>query len=207
MSKIKTIIFDFGDVFINLDKVATSKNFLKLGVSENFKSEMHSTLLDYERGLITTKKFLVNFNEKFPKIPSQKIIDAWNSMILDFPEHRLEFIENLALKNKYKLLLLSNTNDLHMQQVIKNMGRVRFSRFKNCFDKFYLSQHIHLTKPANSIYEFVLHSNNLQADECLFIDDLKENTEAALKMGIHVWNIIPTAQDVTQLFDLKTDIF
>ncbi|MDC3242520.1 HAD-IA family hydrolase, partial [Flavobacteriaceae bacterium] len=93
------------------------------------------------------------------------------------------------------------------QQVIKNMGRVRFSRFKNCFDKFYLSQHIHLTKPANSIYEFVLQSNNLQADECLFIDDLKENTEAALKMGIHVWNIIPTAQDVTQLFDLKTDIF
>ncbi len=64
MSKIKTIIFDFGDVFINLDKVATSKNFLKLGVSENFKSEMHNTLLDYERGLITTKKFLVNFNEK-----------------------------------------------------------------------------------------------------------------------------------------------
>jgi len=57
MSKIKTIIFDFGDVFINLDKVATSKNFLKLGVSKNFKSEMHNTLLDYERGLITTKKF------------------------------------------------------------------------------------------------------------------------------------------------------
>ena len=128
-------------------------------------------------------------------------------MILDFPEHRLEFIENLALKNKYKLLLLSNTNDLHIEQVIRNMGHARFIRFKSCFDKFYLSQNINLTKPANAIYEFVLNSNNLQADECLFIDDLNENTEAALKMGINVWNLIPTDQDVTQLFDLKTDIF
>ena len=115
--------------------------------------------------------------------------------------------EKEELKNKYKLLLLSNTNDLHIQQVIKNMGHARYIRFKNCFDKFYLSQQIHLTKPANSIYDFVLNSNNLQADECLFVDDLKLNTEAALNTGMHVWNLIPTSQDVTQLFNLKKDIF
>ena len=207
MFAIKTIIFDFGDVFINLDTLATPRYFKRLGIPENYKIEMHDTLLDYERGLITTKDFLVNFNKRFPNISSQQVINAWNSIILDFPEHRLEFIENLALKNKYKLLLLSNTNDLHIQQVIKNMGHARYIRFKNCFDKFYLSQQIHLTKPANSIYDFVLNSNNLQADECLFVDDLKLNTEAALNTGMHVWNLIPTSQDVTQLFNLKKDIF
>jgi len=207
MSIVKTIIFDFGDVFINLDKPAIERELIKLGIPETIPLDLYHIASEYEKGFIATNELINYFNKKFPNIATQDFIKAWNSIILDFPEHRLKFIENLASKNTYNLILLSNTNDLHIEQVIENMSLSRYKRFKNCFDKFYLSQEIHLSKPSPSIYEFVLNKNNLHPNECLFIDDLKENTEAASNLGIHTWNLIPEKDDVTQLFTIKKDLF
>lgn len=207
MSTIKTIIFDFGDVFINLDKPAIERELIKLGIPKALSPDMYHIASEYEKGLISTEELIVHFNEKFPNIATQDFIKAWNSIILDFPEHRLEFIETLSKQNKYQLILLSNTNDLHIEQVIENMSLPRYKRFKNSFNKFYLSQEIHLSKPSPSIYEFVLSENKLQAQQCLFIDDLKENTDAASKLGLHTWNIIPGKDDVTQLFTINNDLF
>jgi putative hydrolase of the HAD superfamily len=79
--------------------------------------------------------------------------------------------------------------------------------FKNCFEKFYLSHEIKLRKPNKEIYEFALKENNLIAEETLFIDDLEENTTAASALGIHVWNLIPNQEDVSQLFIKKQHLF
>ena len=79
--------------------------------------------------------------------------------------------------------------------------------FKNCFEKFYLSHEIKLRKPNKEIYEFSLKENNLIAEETLFIDDLEENTAAASTLGIHVWNLIPNQEDVSQLFIKKQYLF
>ena len=207
MSTIKTIIFDFGDVFINLDKPAIKRELIKLGIPEAISLDMLNIASEYEIGLISTETFVSHFNAKFPNITSQDLIKAWNSIILDFPEHRLEFIEALSKLNNYQLVLLSNTNDLHIEQVIENMSLRRYERFKNCFHRFYLSQEIHLSKPSPSIYEFVLSENNLQPNECLFIDDLEENTKAASKIGIHTWNINPEQEDITTLFTIKKELF
>ena len=54
---IKNIIFDFGDIFINLDKEATYKEMAKLGVS-NISEEMIAVYHQYEKGLISTDEFL-----------------------------------------------------------------------------------------------------------------------------------------------------
>lgn len=207
MSIIKTIIFDFGDVFINLDKPAIERELFKLGVPETISLDLYHIASEYEKGLICTEELITHFNKKFPNIATKDFVKAWNSIILDFPEHRLEFIEKLSKDNKYQLILLSNTNDLHIEQVIENMSLPRYERFKNSFDMFYLSQEIHLSKPSPSIYEFVLNQNNLQADECFFIDDLKENTDAASKLGIHSWNLSPGQEDITQLFTIKKELF
>jgi putative hydrolase of the HAD superfamily len=204
---IKTIIFDFGDVFINLDKPAIERELFKLGVPKSITIDMYHVASEYEKGLISSQEFISFFTNKFSSIVKKDFIKAWNAIILDFPEQRLQFIEKLALKNNYKLILLSNTNDLHIEQVIKNMNLTRFKRFKNSFYKFYLSQEIHFSKPSPSIYEFVLNENNLNPTECLFIDDLKENTDAASKLGIHVWNLDPKMEDVTNLFTIKKDLF
>ena len=64
-----------------------------------------------------------------------------------------------------------------------------------------------MSKPSSEIYEFVLTENNLKATETIFIDDLKENTAAANKLGIHTWNLIPGQEDITQLFTKKEILF
>lgn len=207
MSTIKTIIFDFGDVFINLDKPAIERELFKLGVPETISLDMLHIASEYEKGLIDTASIVNQFTTKFPTIKGLDFIKAWNAIILDFPEHRLKWIETLTLENQYKFILLSNTNDLHIEQATKNMSLDRYNRFKNCFDKFYLSHEIHLSKPSYSIYDFVLKENNLKANECLFIDDLKENTDAASYLGIHTWTLNPEIDDVTQLFTTKKNLF
>lgn len=203
---IKTLIFDFGDVFINLDKVKPYQEMEKLGI-RSFSEEMLQTNILYETGKISSEEFLAFYQNKFPAISAKELETAWNSIILDFPEYRLEFIEKLTALKKHKLILLSNTNDLHIEKVIENMTLERFQRFQKCFDAFYLSQEIHLRKPNADIYEFVLAKHQIQAEECLFIDDTSENTEIAKKLGIHTWNIKPKTEDIINLFKIHSELF
>ena len=95
--------------------------------------------------------------------------------------------------------MLSNTNDLHISSVQNCLGTDFYNEFKNSFEQFYLSHEINFRKPDSEIYEFVLNENNLIADETLFVDDLKENTDAANTLGIHTWNLIPGQEDVYRI--------
>jgi putative hydrolase of the HAD superfamily len=195
---IKNIVFDFGDVFINLDKQATLKELKKLGVSE-FTEEMYAICFDYEMGLITTDAFVTAFINMYPETSKEAFITAWNAILLDFPLHRLTFLKELAATKKYRLFLLSNTNELHISWIQKDWGMKLYSEFVSYFEKFYLSHEINLRKPNTNIYEFVLNENNLLAEETLFIDDTKENTEAAKAVGKSVWNIDPVTEDIVNL--------
>ena len=199
---IKNIVFDSGDVFINLDKEATFRRLKKLGVKE-FTDDLLELGKQYEMGMITTHEFVKTFKTLFPSISEIDFKNAWNSMFLDFPPHRLSFFKSLANSKKYRIFLLSNTNDLHISWIQKTWGRKLFSEFKNCFEKFYLSHEIHLRKPNKNIYEFVIESNKLTPEETFFVDDTEENTIMANKLGIKSWNLNPNSEDVVDLFSQK----
>jgi len=202
---IKTIIFDFGDVFINLDKEGAMKNVLELFDMDELSEDMIAINTLYEQGLLSTEEFLEFYTDNFPKVSKKDIIFAWNYIIADFPSKRFEFVKQLAENKKYKLILLSNTNDLHIDCIKKQVGF--YDDFKNCFDAFYLSHEIMLRKPNTDIFQFVLNQNKLNPKECLFIDDTKENTDTASQLGIHVWNNNPKTEDVINLFTIKKDLF
>ncbi len=202
---IKNIIFDFGDIFINLDKQATYRELKKLGVP-HISDEMTIIARQYEKGIISTQEF-TNFFSSQLGVSVSEVIVAWNSILLNFPRERFLFLKELYESKKYRLFLLSNTNELHISWIQQNWGFNRYMEFKNCFEKFYLSHEIKLRKPNKEIYEFALKENNLIAEETLFIDDLEENTAAASALGIHVWNLIPNQEDVSQLFIKKQYLF
>ncbi|WBX72436.1 HAD-IA family hydrolase [Tenacibaculum retecalamus] len=199
---IKNIVFDFGDIFINLDKEATYKELAKLGIT-NISEDMITTYHQYEMGLISTDEFVNFYKTKFPQLSRESLVNAWNAIFLDFPKRRLAFLKELVASNKYRLFLLSNTNDLHISWIQNNWGADLYSEFKNCFEQFYLSHEINFRKPNANIYEFVLNENALKASETIFVDDLKENTEAAKELGMQVWNLIPGKEDVVDLLKRK----
>ncbi|WNH11689.1 HAD family hydrolase [Thalassobellus suaedae] len=202
---IKTIIFDFGNVFINLDIEGATNKMLEALNIEVFSEEMIAFNSFYEQGLISTNEFIDFYSENFPMLSKEELIDLWNFMLKDFPEHRLDFLKTLKASNKYKLVLLSNTNELHINWVKENVPF--YNEFKNCFNAFYLSQEIQLRKPNKDIFEFVLDENNLKADECLFIDDNQNNIDTANTIKIKTWHINPETEDISDIFKIKSDLF
>ena len=203
---ISNIIFDFGDVFINLDKKAPEEALKKMGI-DRIDEEMLNWHNAYEKGMINSKKLTNNYIERFPQLDSTSFQLAWNSILLNLPQERLDWITALSRSKKYRLFLLSNTNALHINQVIKNMTALRYEIFRECFEHFYLSYEIKCSKPDPDIYEHVLKENGLDAGETLFIDDLPANTQAAAALGLYTWNLRPGVEDVTQLFTVKKDLF
>jgi putative hydrolase of the HAD superfamily len=202
---IKNIIFDFGDVFLDLDKEGAMKNALNLFQIDALNEEMISVNCLYEQGLISTTEFVDFYFNYFPQLSRQDVVNIWNYVLKEFPLHKMEFLKQLKEHNQYKLVLLSNTNELHIDWVKKYVPF--YPEFKNCFSKFYLSHEINLRKPDKAIFEFVLNENNFNPSETLFIDDTKENTVAAKKLGIHIWNIDETKEDIIDLFSIKKDLF
>ncbi|MEE9348744.1 MAG: HAD-IA family hydrolase [Flavobacteriaceae bacterium] len=196
---IKNYIFDFGDVFINLDKSASVKELEKLGLAE-FTDEMIVKNQQYEKGLITTDVFIAFYQTQFPKANKQELIDAWNAILLDFPLYRLEFIEEFSKNNHCHLL--SNINDLHLIYIKNMLGKEFYNRFLACFDNVFYSHEIKLRKPDISIYNYVFKEINAKANTCFFIDDTQENTIAAENLGLKSWNINPMEDDIILLNDI-----
>jgi len=197
---IDTIIFDFGDVFINLDKQATIVGLEKLGLSE-WNEDLNQLNLSFEKGQISREKFLIGIQRHLPNASLNEIENAWNAVLLDFPLKRLEFLQKLSLK--YRLFLLSNTDSIHIETFEQANGVSFYSDFYQCFEKVYFSFEMGMRKPDNEIYNFVLAQHGLIPKHTLFVDDKKENTDAASALGINVWNLQVGEEDVTELFDKK----
>ncbi len=201
---IKTIIFDFGDVFINLDKPATMREMEKYEI-ESLSEDLLNINQQYEKGLISSEEFVKSYQTEHSQLQEEHFKNSWNAILIDFPEYRHQFLKKLSEEKNYQLILLSNTNEIHIDWVKENVSF--FEDFKACFDAFYLSYEINFRKPDAEIYEFVLKEHDLKPEECLFIDDTRENTVAAENLGIHTWNIEPTREDVIDLFTAKKELF
>ena len=105
------------------------------------------------------------------------------------------------LSQKYRLFLLSNTDAIHIEQFQKKSGETFYSDFYRCFEHVYFSYEIGMRKPSVEIYQYVLNSHSLEASRTLFVDDKKENTDAAKTIGLNVWNLQVGQEDVVDLFE------
>jgi len=195
---ITTIIFDFGGVLINLDLNRCIKQFKALGV-QNFEENLSNFgqkgfFLQFEKGEIGVPEFCENVR-KLAALPltDQQIIDAWCLFLVDIPDYKIELL--LELKKKYRLLLLSNTNPLHIDISAVN----EFARFglkvEDVFDKCYYSYEMKMAKPDAEIFEALLTDAGVKPEECLFLDDGQKNIDQATKLGIQSY-----------LVDVKEDL-
>ena len=198
---INTIIFDFGDIFINLNHQKAVTEFQKLGL-ETWHEDLKVKNSLFEIGKISENQFLESFQNYLPNASLSAIRAAWNSIIGDFPESRLEFLQ--ILSQKYRLFLLSNTDAIHIQHFEETVGLSFLADFYKCFEQVYFSFEIGMRKPDEAIFKHLIQNHNLSEKRTLFVDDKKENTDAAEKLGLHVWNLQVGAEDVTDLFDSNT---
>jgi glucose-1-phosphatase len=197
---IDTIIFDFGDIFINLDKEGTINGLKKLGLS-HWNEDLNQLNLQFEKGQITEENFLLGLQKHVPNATIEEISVAWNAVLLDFPLYRLEFLQKIP--KKYRLFLLSNTDAIHIETFERENGVSFYSDFYQCFEKVYFSFEMGMRKPDIEIYTHLINKHNLSASRTLFVDDKKENTDAARSLGLQVWNLQVGQEDVVDLFSKK----
>ena len=203
MAEIKNIIFDLGGVILNLDYQLTSKAFEQLGVDDfdNYYSKKEQTSLfnSFEKGLISTKDFIKSAKHLFThNLAENDIVVAWNSMLLDLPEHRLTLLQEL--KKNSRLFLLSNTNEIHITFFENEMKKKQqLERFYGSFEKIYYSSRIGLRKPDLRCFEYVLKENNLLAEETLFIDDSIQHIDSATELGLKTYHLQKN-EDISSIF-------
>src|ERR1700730_9452541 len=119
MQNIKNIIFDLGGVILNIDLKRTENALKELGI-ENFSAHMtqfhiSSFFKEYEMGKIDDATFIKSMQTLSAKpLKEGEVINAWNALLLDFPQERIELLRHL--KKKYRLFLLSNTNLIHYRK-------------------------------------------------------------------------------------------
>jgi putative hydrolase of the HAD superfamily len=197
---IDTIIFDFGDIFINLDKQATIDGLERLGLS-SWNKDLDRLNISFEKGQISRDEFLLGIQKQIPNASIDEILMAWNAVLLDFPLYRLEFLQ--LLSKKFRLFLLSNTDAIHIDHFEQREGASFYGDFYQCFEKVYFSYEMGMRKPDAEIYTTLINRHELSPKRTLFVDDKKDNTDAAKALGLHVWNLQVGKEDVIELLDKK----
>lgn len=201
---ITTLIFDFGGVIINLDLPRCIENLKKLGIPniESYLSNFGQKdfFLQYEKGKIGTSEFRNEIRKLSSETLSDAEIDnAWCSFLCDIPSERLALLQKL--RANYRLLLLSNSNPLHVEvsaaKALEGTGKT----IRDYFDRCYFSYELGLTKPDPDIFEALLADVGVVASECLFLDDGPKNIDAAQSMGFQTY-FVTQGENLDFLFQL-----
>ena len=202
-SGVKNIIFDLGAVLLNIDLSLTVKAFDKIGLKDFDKIYLQSgnkkLFDDFEKGKISSDTFFKTINTfADTSFRHNLLITAWNALLLDFPKERLKLLEKL--KKKYRLFLLSNTNETHIAEYSNILHRTfGYGHLQHIFEKEYYSFNMGMRKPDSEIFDFVVLENKLDPVETLFIDDSLLNIEGAAKAGIQVFHL----QHPQTILDIK----
>jgi epoxide hydrolase-like predicted phosphatase len=178
---IKAIIFDLGgvlmtDIFLKqiAEDLAKQSSLSAQKIHAHLYPTEHWNLLTL--GKITEDEYWDNFLKvSKTNVDKKYLTDKVRSSLYPLG-HATRIVR--FLKNHYKLAILSN----HAKEWSEYM-RQKFDLFKS-FDQIIFSCDVGLRKPDPKIYEIALEKLKCDTQECIFIDDKKRNTDAAVKLGI-----------------------
>lgn len=177
MSNIKNIVFDLAGVVFARNKERCPQQLMEYFYFINSGEALPDFWNDYDRG---TRSFDA-VAEALAKYRSSDIETAKHMMATaityqDQIEPTAELIAELKSAG-YKVYVLSNMSKEYIEYLRK-------MPVYSHFDGDIVSCEVGLTKPEKEIYALLLERFNLEPSQTMFIDDRKENTEAAAEVGI-----------------------
>jgi epoxide hydrolase-like predicted phosphatase len=186
--KFKAVIFDFGNVIINIEFQRIYQTFAKFTSKPIAYIEKRITedqiFRRYESGQFTDEEFreVIRQTLGFP-LSDHEVDTAWNAILLDIPADRIDLIHKI--RQKCPVFLLSNTNNIHIKASNNYLKKTHgINSLDILFDKLFLSYEMGMWKPDTEIYYEVLRSINLEPNEVVFFDDNLQNIESAKAIGM-----------------------
>ena len=193
MQQFKNLIFDIGDVIVDIDYLVTIGEFQKLSAvdfSQIVSYNKQNKIFDlFETGKITAQQFRDELKQFLkPGTTNEEINRAWNSILIHYPEQKIALLKEL--KQRYKIFALSNINEIHVAS-INAVAKEKFGadNFGSFFHHAYYSNEVGFRKPEKEIYQLVLQQQNLIPEETFFVDDKVENIEAAKTLGLQAYQL------------------
>jgi len=177
------LIFDFGNVLIEIDPARSIKAFQTLGAQADLHLDA-DFFQDFETGAITAAEFRRALRSQLKWASADSSIDrAWNALLLEIPPRTLHVLRSLRAQG-YRLALLSNTNPIHIDEVRRRLGPFGYGEFARCFERIFYSYEMGLRKPDPTIYAAVDRELGITSPaEVLFIDDNAANIASAAAYG------------------------
>jgi epoxide hydrolase-like predicted phosphatase len=177
----KAIIFDLGGVLLRTADFAPRERLAaRLGMN---RYELEEFIFGGEsgeraqRGEISVHEHWENLRRQINYLPAEftALLDEF------FAEDELDnpLIEYVRkLHQSYKTALLSNAWD-DLRQIIAEEWH-----FEDAFDSMIISAEVRLTKPDPRIFQLALARLGVEADQAIFVDDMKRNVEGAKAVGL-----------------------
>lgn len=203
---IRTIVFDLGNVIIDLDIERTWLS-LQHHLGDTFYEKIKEIypkgdiFIDYEVGLISEKTFFETLRATCEHpLSIRTLMEAFNAMLLTINPIRFALLARL--KEKYAVFLLSNTNETHVNFVdgyLQTVHGFSIQEFDaRYFHRVYYSHLIHLRKPNRNIYDFVIQDARILPSETLFIDDNADNIKGVIAAGWHGY-LHPIGKEIAEV--------
>jgi putative hydrolase of the HAD superfamily len=200
MEAINTILLDLGGVLIDVDYHASARAFKELGYADfdtlYSKAKQDHVFDDFETGRLSPADFRTRIAELLgaPITPEQVDV-CWNAMLGSLPQERIRLVQRL--KERYQVLLLSNTNAIHVPAFEAIIARENgIADFKGLFHGAYYSCEIGLRKPDAGAFHHVLAKHGATPASTLFIDDSIQHVVGAKAAGLSAEHLELAAEDV-----------
>ena len=179
---IKNVIFDYGNVLIDwnpaylfLPYFGGDEDKCRF-FTDNVCNRKCFTRMD--RGE-TMDKCVADLQAQFPEYAEAVAMfrDRWFEMCHGELPGMLEIIEDLKSRGVglYGLTNWPAETFTEARRRFKTIGSI---------DNYVVSSHVKLAKPEPAIYQLLLSKYNLKPEECVFIDDRKDNVDAAISLGM-----------------------
>ena len=166
---IHNLIFDLGGVLYDLDIEGCLQAFEQAGLTEVRHlitgTNEAGIFQAYETGELSTPRFREEVRRLIgnPQLTDEDIDRMWNRMLVHLPQEKLDLLHELG--RHYRLYLLSNTNDLHWEHVVRQAFAKRGYQVSDFFQQVFLSFRMKLAKPNPAIFLTALENAGLKAEK------------------------------------------
>ena len=196
------IILDMGNVLLewNKDKILkavakTEKDYMMLDKAI-FQSGLWERL---DLGTLTREELVDKVHSLLGDCYREKVEEViWNwPAYIDIYTEVFPILEVLKEKG-HRIFVLSNTSPV-FYELLKD----QLSPLAEILNGFVLSCDIQAIKPDPKMFEEILHKYQLDPANCIFLDDVKENTKVAESLGIKAYQVKQRSDvvDILQRFE------
>lgn len=179
---IKNIVFDIGNVLTDFcwEKFLQDQGFDDEIVARIANASVLCELWgEFDRGSMSDEEIMDAFIAKDPEIEPQ-IRQAYDNIhgMVTRRDYAIPWIKELKEKG-YKVFYLSNFSYKSYTECNDALDFIPYT------DGGILSYRDKVVKPEPAIYELFLERFGLVAQECVFLDDLQKNIDAAKEHGMY----------------------